>query len=158
MHKFIAAAGLSLLAFPVLAICEPPKQVVFACDIVESERQVEVCGVPSETSADSMSEIIFLSALRNQQPDIYFKTHGAADSTFALFQTYSFAGVAYEDGGRLYTIYASGSFETGALYQGMVEIYDSQEAFNSPDPDQHSVRWECAYGTLQGYNYDFFRP
>ena len=158
MHKFLATAGLSLLASPALAICSPPYQAVFACDIAGSERRVEVCGVPSEADANYMMAITFFSAVGKQPPDVFFKTAEAIESTYKYWETRRFNGVAYGDGGRLYAIYASGSFETGALYQGMVEIFDSQEAFDSPEPDQQTVRWECADGTLHGYSYTYFAP
>lgn len=157
MHRFLTISAFSLFALRASAICTPPYQVVFACDIEYSSRQVEVCEVPYEVETGSMARYTFNSALWNQPSDIFIETNSAADSTYKHYSAKKFNGVAFEDGGRLYTIYASGSFQTDAMYDGMVEVFDSQEDFNSASLDQQAERWECADGTLRG-NFSFFAP
>lgn len=160
MHKFLASAALSIAAVPALAICTPPYEVVFACDIFTSDRQVEICGVSSETVADSIAEITWNSALKSQPSDIFFHVGHAYMSSYKHYETDTsneYFGIGYENGGRFYTAYARGSYSTGVIYQGFIEIFDSEEAFQSDDQYQHTERWECTYGTVQG-NYNYFRP
>ena len=160
MRKFLAVAALSVAASPALAICTPPYQPVFACDVYASDRQVEICGVPSETVADAITEITWNSALKSQPSDVFFHIGQAYMSSYKHYEMdtpNAYFGIGYEHDGRFYVAYATGSYATGAVYQGFVEIFDSEEAFQSDALDQHAERWDCAYGTEQG-NYNYFRP
>lgn len=160
MHRFLTASAFLLFALPASAICTPPYQVAFSCDILASERQVEICGIPSDTVKDFMTDFTFNSAQRNQISDVFFQADSAYSVSLKHYESGSpntYFGIGYEDSGRYYTAYATGSYVTGQMYQGFVEVFDSVEAFHSDALDQHAERWECAYGTLQG-TYGTFRP
>ena len=160
MRKLLISFLLTLFSSPVFAICNPPYQVVFSCDLWENERQIELCATQWETNEYSIKESTFNFAQKNRLSDLFFHRDGAFSASLKHYESdtnNTFFGIGFLEGGRYYTFFATGSYQTGEMNRGFVEVFDSKEAFLDESTGKQSEHWECKNRTLQG-NYNFFAP
>ncbi len=160
MRNLLISLLLILSSSPVFAICNPPYQVVFSCDLWQNDRQIELCATQSETNEYSIDKSTFNFAQKNLLSDLFFHSDGAFSASMKHYESgtdNTFFGIGFLDRGRYYTVYATGSYQTGEMYRGFVEVFDSEEAFLGENTGKQSEHWECKERTLQG-NYNFFAP
>jgi len=160
MRKVLISFMVTMFASPVFAICNPPYQVVFSCDLRQNEREVEVCAIQSETVEYSIDKSTFNFAQKNRPSDLFFRSDMPGMTSLKHYESGAddeFFGIGFLSRGSYYTVYATGSYETGEMYRGFVEVFDSEEAFLDDTPGKQSEHWECKNRTLQG-NYNFFAP
>ena len=160
MRNLLISLLLILSSSPAMAICNPPYQVVFSCDLWENDRQIEVCAIQSETVEYSIDKSTFNFAQKNRPSDLFFHSDMPGMTSLKHYESDTdneFFGIGFLEGGRYYTVYATGAYSTGDMYRGFVEVFDSEAAFLDDSTGKQSEHWECRNRTLQG-NYNFFAP
>lgn len=129
------------------AACLSPYQTVFACDIADQNDRVEICAFHDNYRPDGMS---YRFGPPDAEPELAFTTSGYYGST-----KYDGFGIGLSnDSGYFYTIHARGSYRSGSIIAGLLEVYETYDDFLGGD---ELVQLNCRTETIEG-DYRFFAP